>query len=96
MALRLAYNDSSSFQELLELDNSMSVHHRNLHKLATEMYIYKNNLSPIPMQGIFNKHVITHDLRNNRCREIIESKNCPRLNRNYQISWAKNLGNATR
>ena len=74
MALRLAYNDNSSFQELLELDNSMSVHHRNLHKLATEMYIYKNNLSPIPMQGIFNKHVITHDLRNNRCREIIEAR----------------------
>ena len=34
-ALRLAYNnDSSSFQELLELDNSMSVHHKNLQKIS--------------------------------------------------------------
>ena len=37
-ALRLAYdNDSSSFNELLDLDNSMTIHHRNLQKLATEM-----------------------------------------------------------
>ena len=74
-ALRLAYNnDSSSFQELLELDNSMSVHHRNLRKLATEMYKARNNLSPTPIQGIFNKHVNTHDLRNNRCWEIMKAR----------------------
>ena len=66
-ALRIAYgNDSSSFQELLNLDNSMTVHHRNLHRLATEIYKIKNNLSPIPVQDIFKKHVNTHDLRNNR------------------------------
>ena len=56
--LRLAYsNDSSSFQNLLELDNSMSVHHRNLQNVATEMYKAKNNLSPTHMQDIFNKHL---------------------------------------
>ena len=49
-ALRLAYDDdNSSFQELLNLENPMTVHHRNLHKLATEMYKIKNNLSPIPV-----------------------------------------------
>ena len=53
-ALRLAYdNDSSSFNELLDLDNSMTAHHRNLQKLATEMYKINNNLSPVPMQEIF-------------------------------------------
>ena len=72
-ALRLAYNnDSSSFQELLDLDNSMSIHHRNLQKLATEMYKVKNNLAPKPMQEIFKEHVNTHDLRNNRCWEIMK------------------------
>ena len=56
-ALRLAYdNDSSSFNELLDLDNSMTAHHLNLQKLATEMYKIKNNLSPVPMQEIFKKH----------------------------------------
>ena len=69
-ALRIAYgNDSSSFQELLNLDNSMTVHHRNLHRLATEMYKIKNNLS-IPVQDIIKEHVNTHDLRNNRSWEL--------------------------
>ena len=70
-ALRLAYeDDNSSFQELLNLDNSMTVHHRNLQKLATEMYKIKNNLSPIPVQEIFKEHVNLHDLRKNRSWEV--------------------------
>ena len=48
-ALRLVYkNDSSTFQELLELDNSFTVHERNLQKLATEMCKVNNHLSPLP------------------------------------------------
>ena len=75
-ALRLAYdNDSLSFEELLELDNSMTVHHRNLQKLGIEMYKIKNDLSPIHMQEIFNKHINTHDLRNNRCWDIMRVRN---------------------
>ena len=36
-ALRIAYNDkSSSFQKLLEKDNSATIHHRNIKILATE------------------------------------------------------------
>ena len=35
-ALRITYNDkSSSFQKLLEKDNSVPVHHRNFKNLAT-------------------------------------------------------------
>ena len=35
-ALNLVYNDfSSSFSELLEKDNSVSIHHRNLQTLAS-------------------------------------------------------------
>ena len=37
--LRLAYKNSKlTFEELLRKDQSFSVHHRNLQKLATEMY----------------------------------------------------------
>ena len=37
--LRGIYNDGhSSYDELLNLDNSVSVHHRNLQILATEMF----------------------------------------------------------
>ena len=38
-ALRLVYNDSTlSFENLLSLDDSFTIHHRNLQKLATEMF----------------------------------------------------------
>ena len=38
-ALRITYKDkSSSFQELLEKRNSVSIHHRNIQKLAIEIY----------------------------------------------------------
>ena len=66
-ALRLVYGeDSLSFQELLDLDNSMTIHHRNIQRLATEMFKIKNNLSPIPMKEIFTEHINVHDLRSKR------------------------------
>ena len=38
-ALRLVHNDNtSSFYELLQKDNSFTIHHRNIQKLALEMY----------------------------------------------------------
>ena len=42
-ALRLVYkNENLTFQDLLELDNSATVHQKNLQKLANEMYKAKN------------------------------------------------------
>ena len=53
-ALRLVYNNSTlSFDELLMLDNSFTVHHINLQKLSIEMYKVKKNLSPNFMKTIF-------------------------------------------
>ena len=38
-ALRITYNDkSSNFQELLDKDNSVTIHHRNIRTLAIEIY----------------------------------------------------------
>ena len=45
--LRIVYSDNtSSFEELLETDNSVSVHHRNIQVLATELYKIVNGFSP--------------------------------------------------
>ena len=46
-ALRITYQDNmSTFQELLNKDNSISIHHRNLQVLATEMFTIHRGLSP--------------------------------------------------
>ena len=64
-ALRLVYNDANlSFEELLNLDNSFTIHHRNLQKLATEIYKVKHNLSPIFMKNIFRESTNPYNIRN--------------------------------
>ena len=53
-ALRLVHdNYTSTFSDLLELDKTLSIHHRNIHSLATEMYKVKNNISPPFMKELF-------------------------------------------
>ena len=74
-ALRLVYiNENLTFQDLLELDNSVTVHQKNLQRLAIEMYKAKHNLSPLPMQDLFTPQVITHDLRNKRYWDIPKTR----------------------
>ena len=69
-ALRLVYDDENhTFQELLDLDDSVTIHHRNIQKLAIEMFKIKNNLSPPLMKKIFKVNTNTYDLRNKRCWE---------------------------
>ena len=63
-SLRIVYKDhQSSFEKLLILDKSFSIHDRNLQKLATEMYKIKNNLTPIFMHSIFPEAHSTYNLR---------------------------------
>ena len=52
--LRIIYNDKqSSFTELLNKDNSVSVLIRNIQRLAIEMFMFYNGLSPPLMNNIF-------------------------------------------
>ena len=54
-ALRVVYKNSDlTFEQLLEKDNSFTIHERNLQKLAIEMYKVKHNLCPKPFQELFN------------------------------------------
>ena len=65
-ALRITYRDrSSSFEDLLKKGNSVSIHHRNIQALATEMFKVKNNIAPEIMREFFAPNVRLDDLRNN-------------------------------
>ena len=65
-ALRLVHKDnSSSFAQLLERDQSFSIHSRHLQKLAIEMFKVKNNLSPSFMHSIIPATENNYNFRNN-------------------------------
>ena len=52
--LRIMYNDKhSNFEELLVKDNSVSIHHDNIHTLAIEIYKIANGICPEIMNNIF-------------------------------------------
>ena len=58
--LRIIYNDNtSSFTDFLEIDNSVSVHHRNILILATEQYKFVNGLSPKQVSDCFKLNNMT-------------------------------------
>ena len=53
-ALRLVYRGKkSTFEELLNKDNSVKFHIKNLQVIVTEMFKVKNKLSPEIMNGVF-------------------------------------------
>ena len=66
-ALRIAYKDSStSFEDLLKKEESVSIHQRNLKLLATEIFKIQNNLNPCFVKLIFVQKDVPYHLRS--CR----------------------------
>ena len=64
-ALRLVYKDyTSSFDELLLKDNSFRIHHRNLQKLAIEIFKVKLGIAPQIMKNVFPIIDNPYNLRN--------------------------------
>ena len=55
-ALRLTYDDyNTSFEDLLTRDKTVCIHHRNIQKVAIEMFKVKNNLCPGFIIGLFDQ-----------------------------------------
>ena len=64
-SLRLVYSDKTcTFKELLDTDKSVSVHHKNMQVLGTEIYETVNGLAPTIMNSIFEIKNIESNLRN--------------------------------
>ena len=63
-ALRSVYNDFySTFEELIIKDKSVSIHHRNLQVLATEIFKAVNDLSPPILKNVFQVNGSPYHLR---------------------------------
>ena len=71
-SLRIVYNDyESTFNQLLMIDKSFTIHHRNIQSLAIEIYKVINDISPEIMKDIF---VLKHNNRYNS-NEVFITKN---------------------
>ena len=63
-ALRIAYNDyTSDFQLLLEKDDSVTIHHKNIQALVIEIYKTVKTLNPDFMKEIFSLKPHNYPLR---------------------------------
>ena len=64
-SLRITYNGrTSTFEfELLRKDKSVTVHHRNLQVLVTELYKVENNMDPEIADQVFQKRTSSYNLR---------------------------------
>ena len=57
--LRMVYEDyTSSFDELLKTDGSVTVHHRNIQLVAVEMFKVKNGFCPEIMKDLFQLSIV--------------------------------------
>ena len=64
-SLRIILNDySSDFNILLENNNDIYYHHRNIQALLIEAFKMKDGLAPPIMESILNKRFNTYNLRN--------------------------------
>ena len=69
-ALRLVYENNLRFLELLDLDNSVTVHQKNLHVLVTENCKVKNVIAPEIMNDISEPQNPSHNLKPS-CNEFM-------------------------
>ena len=86
--LRLVYSDkSSSFRKLLERDNSVTIHERNIEVLLTEIFKIKSGAAPEIMAEIFKFKDHSYDLRKINCLQRRILKSCK-----YGSETVSNLG----
>ena len=61
------FNDKlSSYEELLEKDGAVSIHHKNIQSLAIEMFQIKHGQSPEIVSDIFAQTAQRYNFRQNR------------------------------
>ena len=94
-ALKIVYrDDDSTFESLLEKDNSHTVHNKNIHTLAIEMFKCKSGISPIFMNEIFvlNQNLDRDNVSSRtRSKQTFYNYKNPRSTK-YGLDAIRNLG----
>ena len=68
-ALRLVYqNKNLSFSELLELDNVVTIHQKNLQVLVTKIFKVRSYFSPEMIKQVFDSQEPYYNLRSETSR----------------------------
>ena len=74
-ALRILYKDDiSTFNQLLEKDDSITVHDRNIKLLGKEMYKVHNNILPNALGGFLTNRNLEYNLR--KTSTFLRDKSC--------------------
>ena len=63
LALKLGYQHNFRFFELLDLENSLTVHHKNFQVLVTGIYKVENGIVLEIMKDIIELQNLSHNLR---------------------------------
>ena len=93
-SLKIVYRDyESSFEEILKLDKSYTVHNKNIQALAIEMYRSKQKLAPIFMNEVFEERKIdvNHVSSNTRSIFCFYNHANPRTTR-YGLETLRHIG----
>ena len=90
-SLRTVYNDTSStFQEHLKRNRSVSIHHRNIQILTTEVFKVVNNTCPPIRKRFFDFRENRYSFR--KFQEMKQQKvNCPIWSRNSSLSHSSTM-----
>ena len=72
-ALRIVYQDySSCFEDLLQKDNSLTNHQRDIQKLATEIFKVTIGKAPKLMEEVFDIVGIPYNLKSQKISNLIQ------------------------
>ena len=87
-------DETSSFEELLRKDGSVTIHHRNLQFLATEMFKVDKCLAPIFMNDILsrNKNSFAENVSSNTRLNSSYYNYCNPKKVNYGLETLRSFG----
>ena len=71
--MKIIYNSSESYEQLLTRSNEVSIHEKHLRALATEIYKYLADINPNFMKPYFKIKEMPYDLKNGNALKLLSA-----------------------